>query len=149
MKIIDFICKSDPLSNKKEVCPCNFSSFMQVPWADVLVRSSVSCSPTRALRSRTGIFQCWSQHKPCSQLSDLPPAMTVYSKVLPHQWYIKLSVWFLSHFWWGDSTHLYLRGLFLFFTLPCIKSCHIFQVHWPTSPLWHKQLILRFCCWVS
>lgn len=76
MEIIDFKCKSDPLGNKEKVCPCHFCSCRcheQMSWC----RSRASCSATRVMRSRTGTFQCWSQHKSCSQPSDLPPAMAL------------------------------------------------------------------------
>lgn len=134
MKIIDFICKSDPLGNKEEVCPCNFFFFMQVPWADVLVQEQSQLQSHKSPEE---------QNRHISVLEPAQVLLTtqwsasshgfVCSKVLPHHWCINLSVWLLSHFWWGDSTHLCLCKhscvLFLFFC----SSMYKIMPYFPSS----------------
>lgn len=93
MKIIDFLCKNDPLGNKNEVCPCNFSFFMQVPWADVLVQEQSQLQSHKSPEE---------QNRHISVLEPAQALLTtqwsasnhgfVCSKVLPHHWYIKLCV---------------------------------------------------------
>lgn len=93
MKIIDFICKSDPLGNKEEVCPCNFSFFMQVPWADVLVQEQ---SQLQSHKSPEEQNRHISVLEPAQALLSTQWSASshgsVCSKVLPHRWYIKLCV---------------------------------------------------------
>lgn len=156
--MIDFIRKSNSLGNKEGFCPCNFSFFsVQVPRADVLVRRQSQLETHVSPEEQNGHILASEPAQvllPTQHRGDLPPALSLHSKALSNQWSTECVI--LKAAPDGVTAHISvflplqtLLCLFLFFSLSCLKSCHIFHIHWSTSPLWHKQLIITFCCQVS
>lgn len=128
MEIIDFKCKSDPLGNKEKVCPCHFCS-CRCHEQMSRCRSRVSCSATSQCQESWGAELAHFSVGASTSLAHNPVIclqqwLCLLRSATPSL--IQSCVWLLSYFWWGDSTHLCLCVLFLCFTIPCTKSCHIF-----------------------